>query len=56
MKNLEKTPKGILDRFIRKVNQKGKPAGRCPPGLLYFKGRIFENPSNKKVSDFFKKM
>ena len=44
-----------MDRFIRKFKQKVILTDDArPSGLRYFKGRGFENPTNEKVSNFFK--
>ena len=41
-----------MDRFIRKVNEKVNLPDDSHPDR-YFKGQIFENPFNKKVSNLF---
>ena len=44
-----------MDRFIRKFKQKVILTDDArPSGLRYFKRRGFENPTNGKVSNFFK--
>ena len=46
-----RTPNGIIDGFIRKVNQKIKLPDDTCPSFAFLKHECFENPSNKKVSN-----